>query len=535
MGAGATARLDQQIRGRIMDRRGEDIQALVDRALATRSADAVLAEVLLPAMQAAVDRHVSGEVILPDLLESAEVMRQALDHLGPAATFRKGRVLVATLTGDVHHIGKALLVSVLSACGYSVRDLGNQVPIETIVEATVRLGPDAIGLSALLVSTSKQMPLCIQRLDANGVHVPVLIGGAAINRAFGRASGVLPDGRVYAPGVFYCKDVFEGLAALDALVDPARRAPFIADTQAAIRAEAASRSPTPASAPGSAPAAEPAVQARSIVRPPRRGGAVGPSQDIPVPHPPYWGARQVAADLRDVWRSLDRNTLFRYHWGGYRVSNDELQRLIRDVFEPRFAVLSDDARRDGWLQPLIVSGYFACNADGDSLIIYASPDSGSVLTRLDFPRQPDGERLCLADYFRLLESGQRDVVALQAVTTGPRAGEYIEELLGSGAYARMQYVSGLAAATAEALAEYAHLLVRRELGLAADRGLRFSWGYPACPDLDEQRKVLPLLDAERRIRLTLSPSNTLDPEHSTAAIILHHPEAKYFAVRAAAA
>jgi 5-methyltetrahydrofolate--homocysteine methyltransferase len=254
-----------------------------------------------------------------------------------------------------------------------------------------------------------------------------------------------------------------------------------------------------------------------------------------VPHPPYWGARHVAVDLRDVWRHLDRNTLFRYHWGGYRASPDRLERLMREDFEPRLATLTEDARRDGWLQPLIVSGYFACRADGDSLVIYAGPDSQTALTRLDFPRQPDGERLCLADYFRARDSGERDVVALQAVTTGPRAGEYIDELLAAGRYARMQYVSGLAAATAEALAEHAHQLARRDLGLASGRGLRFSWGYPACPDLEEQRKVLPLLRAQQVIGLTLSESNNLDPEHSTAAIILHHPEAKYFAVRGGAA
>jgi 5-methyltetrahydrofolate--homocysteine methyltransferase len=357
------------------------------------------------------------------------------------------------------------------------------------------------------------MPACIQRLDARDVHVPVLIGGAAINRAFGRASGLLPDGRVYDPGVFYCKDVFEGLATLDELVDPLRRPALITRTQAEIRAEASTITSVPRA----------------------RLAAPASPRDVPVPQPPYWGVRLVAADLGDVWRNLDRNTLFRYHWGGYRISPEQYQRLMRDVFEPGLEALSDDARRDGWLQPLMVSGYFACHADGNSLLIYAAPDSNSVLTRLDFPRQPDGEQLCLADYFRPRDASERDVVVLQAVTTGPRAGEYIDELLTAGAYARMQYVSGLAAATAEALAEHAHQHARRDLRLPPGRGLRFSWGYPACPDLAEQRKVLPLLDAERRIGLTLSASSNLDPEHSTTAIILHHPEAKYFAVRAGAA
>jgi 5-methyltetrahydrofolate--homocysteine methyltransferase len=513
----ASASIDQQIRARIMDPQGADIQTLVDQALETHTPDAVVSQMLLPGMRAAVDDHLAGHSILPDLLESAEVVRGGLDYLGPRAAFRRGSVMIATLPGDVHHVGKALLVSILSACGYRVHDLGNQVPIEAIVDTALRLQPDAIGLSALLVSTSRQMPACVQQLDARGVHIPVLVGGAAINRAFGRRSGVLRDGRVYEPGVFYCKDVFEGLATLDTLVDATRRAALVAQTREEVEAELHAVSVPP-------------------IRPSPRTSRTGPRHDIAVPVPPYWGSRKVTADLPDVWRGLDRNTLFRYHWGGYRVAAaEDFDRLVRDVYEPTLATLSEDARRNGgWLQPLIVSGYFACNADGDGLVIYASPESDVALGRLSFPRQSDGERLCLADYFRPAASGERDVVALQAVTTGPRAGEYIEELLRAGAYARMLYVSGLAAATAEALAGYAHNLVRHDLGLGSAQSVRFSWGYPACPDLAEQRMVLALLEAEAQIGLRLSQSNNLDPEHSTAAFIVHHPEAKYFAVRGAA-
>ena len=503
-----------------MDPDAVDIQRLLDQALATRSPDAVVGEILLPAMRSVVAAHADGEVILPHVLASAEIVQRATAYVRPSASARLGTIVVATLPGDVHHVGKALLVTILSACGYSVADLGSQAPVEEIVQAAVDLRPDAIGLSALLVSTSRQMPVCIQQLDARGVQVPVLIGGAAINRAFGRRSGVLPDGRPYEPGVFYCRDVFEGLATLDALVDPARRAAQIAKARGEAVAElgSARRSAAPGprlTASESAPG--------------------GPRGDVTVPRPPYWGARHFVADLRDVWRDLDRNTLFRYHWGGYRAAPDQFQRLVSDLFEPQLASLCHAALVEHWLQAFVVSGYFACNADGDSLVVYADDASRSELTRLNFPRQPDGERLCLADYFRPLASGERDVVVLQAVTTGPRAGEYIDRLQRSGDYARMLYVSGLAAATAEALAEYAHNLARRDLALEAGQGLRFSWGYPACPDLEEQRKVLPLLQAEAHIGLTLSQSCNLDPEHSTAAIILHHAEAKYFAVRGAAA
>jgi 5-methyltetrahydrofolate--homocysteine methyltransferase len=396
-----------------------------------------------------------------------------------------------------------------------VHDLGKQVPVNTIIEAAIDKQADAIGLSALLVSTSKQMPLCIQELDRRGIHLPVLIGGAAINRSFGRRAAVLPDGRVYEPAVFYCKDVFEGLSTMDTLTDPVKLPGLVAQVRAEIEAER--------------DRVEPAPVARVTPRP-----GAGPRRDVKIPVPPFWGARRIEADLRQVWQHLDRNTLFRHHWGGHKVKGAEYERIIREVFEPELASLSQDALRDGWLSPLIVSGYFPCNASADELIIFDPVAHDREVTRLEFPRQPDGERLCLTDYFRPLASGERDVVVLQAVSTGPRAGAYIEELQQSGDYSRMLYVNGLASGTAEALADYAHNLARRELGLADNQGLRFSWGYAACPDLEEQQKVLPLLNAEEAIGLTLSLSNNLDPEHSTAAIVLHHPETKYFAVRSAA-
>jgi 5-methyltetrahydrofolate--homocysteine methyltransferase len=318
---------------------------------------------------------------------------------------------------------------------------------------------------------------------------------------------------VYEPAVFYCKDVFEGLAAMDRLTDAQQCDAFVRQTRAEIETERDRKEEAP------------------VARVAPRVGA-GPRRDVAVPTPPFFGARRVSADLRDVWQYLDLNTLYRHHWGGHRAKGQEYERIVREVFEPQLESLKADARRDGWLEALLVSGYFPCQADGDQLVVY--DPAGAELTRLEFPRQPDGERLCLADYFRPRASGEMDVVALQAVTVGPRAGAYVEQLQESGDYSRMLYVNGLASGTAEALADYAHNLARRELGLAPHQGLRFSWGYPACPDLEEQRKVLPLLRAAEEIGLTLSLSNNLDPEHSTAAIVLHHPEAKYFAVRPAA-
>lgn len=525
----------------------------------------------------------AGGMILPDVLALAERVRRA--GLEPD----RGTIVVATLEGDVHHIGKSLLVALLAAAGYRVIDLGKQVPVATIVDAVVASNAQAVGLSALLVSTSKQMPRCVQALDARGVHVPVLLGGAAINRAFGRRAGVLPDGRVYEPGVFYCRDVFEGLATLEALHEPRARAALLARARAEMALEsgatsgsaataaaagtataaAAATPPPPSAPPASAagsptvtaagdalrppvvPASSPSAPAPSAGAPASSGGPPVPSvpaasapEQAMMPHaadrvdragvraceppkPPYWGARPVAASLAEVWAHLDRNTLFRHHWGGYQARGAEYGRVVHERFEPALARLEAEAVRDDWLDARIVAGYWPCRSEGDSLLILDPRDPTSVLTRLDFPRQPDGEGLCLADYF----SPVQDLVAFQAVSVGRRAGAYVEALQRAGEYVHMLEVNGLASATTEALAEYAHAHARADLGLPPTRSLRFSWGYPACPDLEEQRKVLPLLEAERYLGLTLTSSGNLDPEHSTVAMIVHHPDVKYFAVR----
>jgi 5-methyltetrahydrofolate--homocysteine methyltransferase len=305
---------------------------------------------------------------------------------------------------------------------------------------------------------------------------------------------------------------------MDRLVgDPAEREALVANTHAEIRKELErDRNPAPVPARARPQAAEP------------------PRQDLPVPVPRAWGPRRVPVELADVWQYLDRNTLFRLHWGGHRAKGPAYERLVQEVFEPELQRLQEEAVAQGWLQPAIAAGAFPCNADGDRLIIFDpdQPEQGRELAQLSFPRQADGERLCLADYFKPRASGVRDVVVLQAVTVGAGAGAYIEELQREADYSRMLYVNGLASSTAEALAESANRWARQLLGLPEQQGLRFSWGYAACPDLEAQRDVLALLGAEERIGLRLSESANLDPEHSTVALVVPHPQAKYFAVRA---
>jgi 5-methyltetrahydrofolate--homocysteine methyltransferase len=455
-------------------------------------------------------RYEAGELTLPSVLAAAETVRRALDATGDVRAVSRGTIVVATLEGDVHHIGKALLVSLLGASGYTVHDLGMQVPIARIVDAAIETGADAIGLSALLLTTSEQMGLCVQELDRRGVRVPVLVGGAAINRSFGRRAAMLPDGRIYEPGVFYCRDVFEGLSVLEALADSSRRPDLIARTLAEISAERD-------------PAARVSAPAMGV-------GDKSQLAAANVPVPPFWGGRRLDPDLREVWEHLDRNTLFRHHWGGFHAKGADYDRLVHDEFEPLLSEMQQDALANGWLEPRVVMGYFPCEAAGDRLLVYHPTRPERVVRVLEFPRQADSERLCMTDYFRAEASGERDVIALQAVTVGSTAGELIERLQRAGEYRRMLYVNGLASSTAEALAEYVFQLVRRELELEPRRGLRFSWGYPACPDLFEQEKVLTLIGAAAEIDVTLSQTGNLEPEHSTAAMVVHHPAAKYFSV-----
>ena len=521
--------VDERIHQRILLRKKEGIESLLDEALLSRlttdastrseqsaAAVRVLNEVLLPAMKDVGDRFGAGELILPFVLQSAEVMKRSVRHLEQYfekdTGYTKGTVVVATVFGDVHDIGKALLNTILSNNGYTVHDLGKQVPVNTIIDAARTLHADAIGLSALLVSTSRQMPMCIQELAQRGPRIPVLIGGAAINRAFGHRAAMLADGEMYDAGVFYCKDVFEGLSTLDRLqAGPTERAAAIADNRAEI--ERAATGDT--------------VRPKAIARP-RSVRMDTPRRDIDIPRPGTLGPQRVAVQLEDAWQYLDRNTLFRLHWGGHRAKGDAFKRVAQQVFEPELARLQAEALREGWLKPAAVWGAFPCRGDGDNLLILARDDD-QVVARLHFPRQADGEQLSLTDYF----SQSRDIVVLQAVTAGAEAGAYIEQLQRTGDYSRMLYVNGIASCTAEALAEYTNQIVRRELGLGPERGLRFSWGYAACPDLSAQRDVLRLLRASELIHLRLSDSDNLDPEHSTVALVVHHPQAKYFSVRAA--
>jgi len=515
---------EQRVHWMIVHRKKEGIEAALDAAGVHERPVQVLNEVLLPAMKEVGDKFGAGELILPFVLQSAEVMKKAVKHLEQFLEkqegYTKGRVVLATVYGDVHDIGKSLVHTILSNNGYTVFDLGKQVPVNTIIEKAIEVNADAIGLSALLVSTSKQMPLCVQELDRRGLQLPVLIGGAAINRRFGRRALFVDGERAYDSGVFYCKDAFEGLETMDRLQDPSSRAGFVQQALADARADVFLHSGV-----GKDVARGDAAGARSDV-----------STDHAIPESPFVGTRVLRdIPLDEVLALLDLDELYRLQWGG-RGSGEGYDKTVRDEFEPTLARLSAEATRERWLRPQAVYGYFPAQAHGNDLVLYDpnawEADGGSLreIGRFHFPRQEGRERLCLADYFRPADSGDVDLVGLQVVTVGDAATRRFEELQGRGEYAEAFYVHGLAVEAAEATAEWLHRRIRAELGIAAGRGKRYSWGYGACPDLDDHETVFRLLPADA-IGMTLTSAFQLIPEQSTAALIVHHPQAKYYAVR----
>jgi 5-methyltetrahydrofolate--homocysteine methyltransferase len=470
-----------------------------------------LNRVLLPAMKEVGDRFGAGELILPFVLQSAEVMKKAVSHLEryleKAEGGSKGRVVLATVFGDVHDIGKNLIKTILSNNGYSVHDLGKQVPVNEIINQAVDLRADVIGLSALLVSTSRQMPLVVRELDRRNLAIPVLVGGAAINRDFGRDISVVDDGRVYQGGVLYCRDAFEGLEAVSRLVDPAARQELL-DRERRIAEER--RKPRPAET------AEAAV----------RSNVVALADD--VPQPPFWGPRVVRAmPLGEVFQHLSESRLFRVSWGGANKRGVEWNE-VRKEFSERLERMKEEAIERGWLAPQAVYGYFPALSEGNDLLVFNPDAPDDVLVRLAFPRQKGEERLCLADFFLPVGSATRDVVALQVVTVGPAATERFDVMDARNAYSEAYFSHGLAVQTAEAATEMVFDQIRRELGLGESRGLRFAWGFGALPDVEEHRKVFRLLPAERELGMTLTSAGQLVPEQSTATLLVHHREARYF-------
>jgi len=505
----------------IVDRQQKGLIEAIDACLKTRSAVGVINDVLLGAMKEVGDRFGAGELILPFVLQSAEVMKKAVAYLEQFMekndSYSRGTVVLATVFGDVHDIGKNLVKTILSNNGYTVHDLGKQVPVDRIVDTAAEKKADAIGLSALLVSTSRQMPLVVQEMDRRGLKLPILIGGAAINRKYGwRTAYVEGTDRLYEGGVYYCRDAFEGLDTMNVLQDgdgrpklleKLRREAHMHRTMVIAGAERAS---------GQQLAAVTDVAPRSVAPPPKVS-------------PPFWGTRIVPPEdlaLRDIFDCLDLIELYKLQWGVKVKSREMYQKLIADEFAVRRHELQEECIRNGWLTPKVIYGYFPCSGKGNDVTVLDASTRKPTWT-FKFPRKLEEPRKCLADYL-----SEDDVVAFQAVTVGDRATQLCAQWEAAGEFTKSYFLHGLAVETAEALAEYWHRRVRAEMGLPPEQGKRYSAGYPAWPDLADQAGVWAVLHPER-IGITLTEAHQMVPEQSTSAIIVWHPEASYYSVRTA--
>ncbi|MDE2482809.1 MAG: methionine synthase, partial [bacterium] len=461
--------IEQQIHNAILRRRKDGIEAKIDVALLARGPVEVLNEILLPAMKDVGDKFGAGELILPFVLQSAEVMKKAVAHLEQflerKAGTTKGTVVLATVFGDVHDIGKNLVNTILTNNGYTVHDLGKQVPMNVILDKAVEVNADAIGLSALLVSTSKQMPICVAEQDKRGLRFPVIVGGAAINRDFGRRIALLDDGnRVFEPGLFYAKDAFEGLEVMDRLTaSPEAREQFVER----MRAEVVAQRDRQRTAREHVPR-EPVISAVKAER-------------APIPVPPFWGAVTLDdMNVSQLWPCFDLKSLYRLSWGASNTKGEAFEKLMREEFDPRLVRYQAEAERGGLLAPKVAYGYYPAAGIGDDVVLYDPADHTREIARFAFTRQLGGEHLCLADYLREPHDGQPvDVVALQVVTVGTEAAKRTEALQASGDYSESYFLHGFTVQSAEALAEWTHRRIRTELGLDAERGKRYSWGYGA--------------------------------------------------------
>ncbi|MFF8476609.1 methionine synthase [Streptomyces sp. NPDC015414] len=521
--------LEERLKRRIIDGERNGLEADLDEALQDRPALDIVNDTLLDGMKVVGELFGSGQMQLPFVLQSAEVMKTAVAHLEPhmekSDAEGKGTIVLATVRGDVHDIGKNLVDIILSNNGYNVVNLGIKQPVSAILDAAEEHRADVIGMSGLLVKSTVIMKENLEELNQRGLgtRFPVILGGAALTRAY-----VEQDlHEIYDGEVRYARDAFEGLRLMDALIGvkrgvPGAKLPEL--RQRRVRATAAAQ-----------------VEER-----PEEGHVRSDvATDNPVPAPPFWDTRVIKGiQLKEYASWLDEGALFKGQWGLKQARAGDgptYEELVETEGRPRLRGLLDRLQTENLLEAAVVYGYFPCVSKDDDLIVL--DERGNERTRFTFPRQRRGRRLCLADFFRPEESGETDVVGFQVVTVGSRIGERTAELFEANAYRDYLELHGLSVQLAEALAEYWHARVRAELGFGGEdpaamedmfalkyRGARFSLGYGACPDLEDRAKIAELLRPER-IGVQLSEEFQLHPEQSTDAIVIHHPEAKYFNAR----
>jgi 5-methyltetrahydrofolate--homocysteine methyltransferase len=472
---------------------------------------------------------------LPSVLDSAGVMKAAVAYLEPklekkSGSQQKGTIVLATVKGDVHDIGKNLVDIILSNNGFKVVNLGIKQPGDTIIRAAQEHQADAIGLSGLLVKSTLEMKYVIQDLERQKLAFPVICGGAALTRKY-----VEDDlRREYANAVFYADDAFAGLHIMEDLAtdNGAKQTRLTEGKTVKEYAKAA------------------AVDEETGPVFAERSPVVGDAPNIPMP--PFWGVRvRKDYDLRELFPYINETALFKNQWQLKTASQSDYLRLVDEKFRPILHKLEEEVIGSGFFEPKVVYGYFPAQADGNDVVVYQAPSPESPLPsgaateflRFTFPRQREGRRLCISDFFAPKSSGKMDVIGLSLVTIGPKASLETQRLFEGGEYTKYLYLHGLSVETAEALAEFHHKKMREELEIAGEdsaeirdlfhqkyRGSRYSFGYPACPNLEDQTKLFALLKPEENVGVRLTSGFLLEPEQSTSAIVVHHPGAKYFVV-----
>jgi 5-methyltetrahydrofolate--homocysteine methyltransferase len=512
--------VEERLKRAIIDGEKRGLEKALDEAMTSYSPIDIINNILLDGMKVVGELFGSGQMQLPFVLQSAEVMKTSVGYLEPhmerVEGESKGKIVLATVKGDVHDIGKNLVDIILSNNGYTVYNLGIKQPIQSIIDAAQERKADAIGLSGLLVKSTVIMKDDLEELNQRGLHeYPVILGGAALTRSY-----VEEDLRaVYKGNVFYAQDAFEGLRLMEGIM----AGTAVAEPPRPSRRE------------------ERLKRRAAVVEEPESAGPTV-EKDVPIPTPPFWGSR-VAADLslEEVFPYVNEVALFRNQWQFKRgeQKRDDFNAFIEETVRPIFDLWKRRAIEEKLLQPSVAYGYFPCQSHGNDLIVY-HPETKEEWVRFAFPRQSSRRRLCIADFFASTDSGRMDVIGASVVTVGRRASEVTARLFAENKYADYLYLHGLSVETAEALAERWHKKMREDLGIAgADaptirelfgqkyQGSRYSFGYPACPNLEDMTKVWEILQPER-IGVTLTEEFHQVPEQSTNAIIVHHPQAKYF-------
>ena len=517
--------LKQRLERRIIDGEKVGLTDDLDTAMAEGIKPlAIINDHLLEGMKEVGELFGKGEMQLPFVLQSAEVMKSAVAYLEPhmekTSDAGRGRMLLATVKGDVHDIGKNLVDIILSNNGYQVVNIGIKQTINQIIDAAQENEVDAIGMSGLLVKSTVIMKENLEELTSRGLDQkwPIVLGGAALTRAFVEQdlAGVFPG------EVRYARDAFEGLRLMDAIMAVKR-----GDEGAALPALRERR-----------------VKAVSRLDEPTEIDTVRSdvAVDVDIPKAPFFGSRIVKGiPLADYVGMLDERALFMGQWG-LKGARGEYEAMAETEGRPRLRALLNEVQSKGWLEAAVVYGYFPCVSEGNDLVIlhHEGPEKGKERVRFSFPRQRRDRRLCLSDFFASRESGKVDVVAFHVVTMGNTVSKAANELFAANAYREYLELHGLSVQLTEALAEHWHARIREEMAVRGDdapdiqgildqgyRGSRYSFGYPACPDIEQQTQLCELLEPGR-IGVELSEEFQLHPEQSTSAIIVHHPEAKYF-------